>query len=134
MPYVQSIMKKLGGRIESARLMVLHPGGRIKRHWDEQAHLGAGIARLHIPILTNLKVSFVLGGRKQRWRAGELWYGNFSRHHSVYNGGKSSRVHLVIDLVPDREFRLLFPKNFLKAVALENVNVAARKIQSVGKK
>ena len=51
------------------------------------------------------------------WNEGELWYGDFSFPHRLFNGGEHSRIHLVIDLKPNDFVRNIFPHAFLAAAA-----------------
>lgn len=112
-PYVREILDQIGGRRQRVRLLVLHPGGRIYPHRDGPVCLENGVARLHVPILTSPSVTFRIGLQRCRWRAGELWYGDFSFPHASRNAGSERRVHLVIDVVPDDRFRALFPPGYL---------------------
>ena len=56
-------------------------------------------ARLHVPIRTNKRVQFRVGGKDIFMRPGELWYIDVSQPHSAGNGGRTPRVHLVVDCV-----------------------------------
>lgn len=117
-PYVREILERVGGRRQRVRLLILHPGGRIYSHRDGPVSLENGVARLHVPILTSPSVRFRLGLQQCRWRAGELWYGDFSFPHTGRNDGTTRRVHLVIDVVPDDRFLSIFPPGYLDRRAL----------------
>jgi hypothetical protein len=78
----------------------------IKEHRDHDLAAEHGAARLHIPIVTNPAVDFVLNGRRVVMAAGECWYLRLSDPHSVDNGG-ADRIHLVIDIVANDWFRQL---------------------------
>jgi len=83
--------------LQAVRLMKLTPGSRIKEHTDHDLAAETGTARLHVPIVTNDKVEFLLNGTRVVLAEGECWYLRLSEPHSVANNGDSDRVHLVID-------------------------------------
>ncbi|MGE0128793.1 MAG: aspartyl/asparaginyl beta-hydroxylase domain-containing protein [Blastocatellales bacterium] len=83
--------------IQSARLLKLAAGARIREHRDYNLGYEDGEIRLHIPILTNDDVEFMLAGEQVVMRPGETWYLNFNLPHSVANLGATDRIHLVID-------------------------------------
>jgi hypothetical protein len=57
------------------------------------------------------------------WKAGELWYGDFSRVHSVLNNSQIVRVHMVID-VQINDFVLgLFPADFVERRRAEGISM-----------
>lgn len=81
----------------SVRLLRLGPGGSIREHRDYDLGAPDGNLRLHVPIVTDAQVDFLLDGRKVPMQAGECWFLDLSRPHRVENHGGSSRIHLVID-------------------------------------
>ncbi len=83
--------------LRSARLLRLGPGGSIREHRDYDLGASDGNLRLHIPIVTDAQVDFLLDGRRVPMQAGECWFLDLSRPHRVENHGGSSRIHLVID-------------------------------------
>lgn len=106
-PYIEGVLGQLGLSTRLVRLMVLEPGGVIREHRD--AFLSARIVRLHIPIITHNDVEFYLDGKRCRWAAGELWYGDFSLPHHGVNRSSETRLHLVIDANMDTRLGELFP-------------------------
>nr|HMS43742.1 aspartyl/asparaginyl beta-hydroxylase domain-containing protein [Pyrinomonadaceae bacterium] len=58
-----------------------------------------GEIRIHIPVLTNPQVEFILDDQKVEMQEGEAWYLNFNLFHTVRNEGTTDRIHLVIDCV-----------------------------------
>ena len=82
-------------------------GGELQRHTD-QVDPDAGIVnnklmRIHIPIVTNVKVIFEqwdCDGKnvKGHMSLGECWYLDVRKPHRAVNGGDSLRTHLVIDV------------------------------------
>lgn len=96
-PYFSHILSLFQCQVESMRLMALAPGSQIKEHTDMEGGYADGFARIHIPICTNEKVSFVVNGKRLPALPGSCWYADFSLPHSVNNEGDTVRVHLVID-------------------------------------
>jgi hypothetical protein len=83
--------------IQSARILKLGIGAEIKTHTDFNCGYEDGIFRIHIPIITNDDLHFVLNSKRLIMRPGETWYTNVNLPHYVANKGKTDRVHLVID-------------------------------------
>ncbi len=96
-PYFREILQAFPFELHAVRLMALAPGSRIKEHRDHDLSLEDGAIRLHIPIRTNEDVVFTLNGSRVGMGEGECWYLRLSDPHAVYNGGVTSRVHLVVD-------------------------------------
>ena len=57
--------------------------------------------RLHIPVVTNPDVVFLLNGTRVVMEAGSAWYLRLRDPHSVANRGATDRVHLLVDAVMD---------------------------------
>ena len=79
--------------------------------------------RLHIPIPTDPAVAFVIDGHRMNWKAGELWYGDFSRVHSVKNDSQIIRVHIVIDVLINDYLLSLFPEDFVARRRAEGISM-----------
>ncbi len=67
------------------------------RNTDHDLAAENGIARLHVPVVTNDDVMFKLNGTRVAMNEGECWYLRLSDPHSVENRGRADRVPLVID-------------------------------------
>ena len=100
-PVVQEALSALRCPLTTVRLLRLGPGATIAEHRDHRLSARDGEARLHIPVLTNPDVEFVVGGRRVDLRAGECWYLDLTLPHRVANRGTSPRVHLVADCTVD---------------------------------
>jgi len=100
-PHVAVLLARLGCRTESVRLLRQAAGGEIRPHRDPGLAYHDGVFRLHVPIVGNPDVDFVVDGRRVPMQPGECWYADFSRTHAVVNRGATERVHLVIDCVRD---------------------------------
>lgn len=81
----------------SARLMRLEAGAVIKPHRDYCLGYEDGTFRIHIPVVTNADVEFIVAGERLIMEEGTCWYINASEEHSVANHGTQDRIHLVID-------------------------------------
>ena len=109
--YVPSVLESFRCDIESARFLKLGAGSEIKEHRDYKLGYEDGVARLHIPIMTNPQVRFHLDGAPVEMLPGEVWYLNFNLKHSVRNDSDVDRVHLVIDCVLNDWLRSLFARS-----------------------
>jgi hypothetical protein len=95
--YFQEVLRRFECPLRSVRLLRLGAQARIREHTDLNLGYEDDEIRIHIPVATNPHVEFYLNGRRVRMDAGESWYLNFNLPHSLYNGGTTDRVHLVID-------------------------------------
>jgi hypothetical protein len=83
------------------RLMRLHPGGHIMRHSDPLHTIDPRLVRVHVPVITNPDVWFMVNDARVTMLPGETWHVDVRFPHEVRNRGNSVRVHLVMDLVRD---------------------------------
>ncbi|MFY1676219.1 MULTISPECIES: aspartyl/asparaginyl beta-hydroxylase domain-containing protein [unclassified Streptomyces] len=120
-PYIKSILDSLPTELRAVRLMSLGPGAEVDEHRDMPYGLPAGWVRLHIPFVTNQDAVCTLDGEPQTWQPGTFWFGDFSRPHSVRNGGSERRVHLVIDAFVTPELLELFPAEFQERIRWSEV-------------
>ena len=95
--YFKEVIDSFKFPILSARILRLGVGAEIKPHRDHELGYENGNFRLHIPIITNADVQFILNGTELKMLPGECWYTNVNYLHSVKNLGTVDRVHLVID-------------------------------------
>jgi tetratricopeptide (TPR) repeat protein len=75
-------------------------GGKIPQHTDAGYSL-LNCHRVHIPIITNDKVVFVVDGEERNMQVGELWEINNGLDHAVENRSDEDRIHLIIDWMPN---------------------------------
>jgi hypothetical protein len=111
--YFKRLLDSLPFQKRSVRLSYLPPGGVIRPHVDASTRRG-GMVRLHLPIVTDPEVRFFVGGRRWRWREGELWFADVARVHSVENRSPVTRVHLLIDGVVNEAMLELFPAPYVR--------------------
>jgi len=98
-PYFEAVLAAFACPQTAVRLMALGAGSRIREHRDWTIDYENGEARLHVPIATSPSVEFYLAGRRIVMNEGEAWYLDFGEPHSVYNGGSTERIHMVLDCV-----------------------------------
>lgn len=101
LPYLARVLASFECPLENARLLRLHAGSSIREHSDHALGFADGVARLHIPVVTNPDVTFFLDGEPMPMGEGECWYFDANRPHRVDNRSAMDRVHLVIDCVVD---------------------------------
>lgn len=96
-PSVRKLLVTFQCTVKSVRLLNLAAGAVIKPHCDHDLSFEQGEARLHIPLITNPDVAFYVQNQRITMLPGECWYMNANLRHHVTNGGKTDRIHLVID-------------------------------------
>ncbi|TGD59569.1 aspartyl/asparaginyl beta-hydroxylase domain-containing protein [Flavobacterium humi] len=95
--YFKEILDNFLFEKTAVRLLQLSAGAEIKPHKDYCLGYEDGSFRLHIPIITNSEVEFILDGTRLVMNEGECWYIDANFTHSVANRGTENRIHLVID-------------------------------------
>jgi Aspartyl/Asparaginyl beta-hydroxylase len=100
-PAHRGVLDNLGCRINAARLLRLDPRAEIKEHRDYVIGWEEGEIRIHVPVVTDDGVEFVIGGRPVTMAAGEAWYLDVTKPHRVVNRSDSPRIHLVVDCILD---------------------------------
>lgn len=113
LPYFRELLDAFQCPHGRIRIMKLLPGTEIRTHrdtFDEVSDYAFGQVRLHIPIFTNDKVIFTVGGKNYHLAEGRLHYVNFSKPHYVRNDGDATRVHLVLDLKVNDFLAAVFPE------------------------
>jgi hypothetical protein len=125
-PYIRSLLDGFAAPKQSVRLLALPPGGIIGEHRDDPIGLRNGVVRLHVPIITHPDVELMLAGERVFWGEGELWYGDFSKVHSVINRSPLTRIHLVMDLEVTEALLELFPPEFVAEHRAQGIAVHGR--------
>jgi hypothetical protein len=122
-PYFREVLRGLECPKEVVRILFLPPGGHIKDHFDFHTSFQFGLLRLHIPIVTHPDVVFIIDGQRMNWKPGELWYGDFSKVHSIKNNSDVVRVHMVIDVQINDFVLSLFPEDFVARRHAEGISI-----------
>jgi ribosomal protein S18 acetylase RimI-like enzyme len=97
--YVREVLAMLRCPHQAVRFLRLKAGSTIKEHRDHELGFEDGEVRLHIPVITNREVEFVLNQVHVVMNEGDCWYLNVNQPHRVANRGATDRIHLVIDCV-----------------------------------
>lgn len=90
-----------GGVCSLAMIVKLLPNGDIIPHKDDNQYLGV-VRRHHIPLKTNNKVLFHVDNDSINMKVGECWEINNSKTHYVTNNSDEDRIHLIIDIMPNK--------------------------------
>ena len=88
-----------GGTIIRAMAAKLLAGGRILPHRDSHPSFAVG-HRIHVPIITNPRVRFMIDGRPFQLEVGQAYEINNQKTHSVMNKGTTDRINFIFDYVP----------------------------------
>jgi Aspartyl/Asparaginyl beta-hydroxylase len=124
-PYFKQVLDDLKCPKEVVRILFLPPEGHIKDHFDFHTSFQFGLLRLHIPIVTHPDVVFFIDGQRMTWKPGELWYGDFSKVHSIKNNSSVVRVHMVIDVQINDFVLSLFPEDFIARRRAEGISITS---------
>jgi len=102
LPVMEEIIKKhypTGGDVIRAVVANLRAGANIKAHTDGHASFHCA-HRIHVPISTNPKVWFTIGGRPYQFKTGQAYEINNVKQHSVVNKGDEDRLTFIFDYIP----------------------------------
>jgi hypothetical protein len=102
LPVMEDIIKKhypTGGDVIRAVVASLRAGGNIKAHTDGHPSFHCA-HRIHVPISTNPKVWFTIGGRPYQFEIGQVYEINNLKQHSVVNKGDEDRLTFIFDYIP----------------------------------
>lgn len=94
----------------SAFITRLKPYGVVGKHIDVGNFLTL-CHRIHIPLLTNPKVAYVIDEQEYYWESGNIYEFDNTRLHGVINRSDEYRVHLIINLYPQELLSNDLPKN-----------------------
>ena len=96
-PLVQTLMTHFAGcRSHNLMLSAVMPGHCIEPHADQQAD--TWLCRVHVPLLSNEKSRFIVGGIAHAMHVGNAYRVNVLAEHSVVNDGDVPRVHAMFDV------------------------------------
>jgi len=98
MPYTRSIWEQLDIPLLRSRIMRIAPHGMNQPHFDTGVWW-KGKHRVHIPVQTNERCTFLCGGELVHMAAGSCWVVNTRLYkHAAFNQSDEYRTHLVIDI------------------------------------
>ena len=112
-PYIKKILDNIGCNYLKVRIMKLVAGKAIAEHIDN--FQSDDIIRVHIPVITHPLVEFWVEKDNYFIPTEKLTYINVRRRHKVINRSSFDRIHLVIDIKWDENFR----KRFYDALQLQ---------------
>lgn len=84
------------GEFPRVMLARMAPGGIIKPHRDANP-AARWPHKIHVPLLTNDRVTFFVDGTGYRMPEGEAFEVNNMGVHAVENAGDSDRIHLIFE-------------------------------------
>jgi hypothetical protein len=98
---LQYLMKHYDGKILKIMLSNLLKNKTISEHIDAE-YLLINSHRLHLPIITNADIIFRIEEYSYNMEYG-IWYEfDNTRFHGVINGSDIDRVHLMVDIIPNK--------------------------------
>jgi aspartyl/asparaginyl beta-hydroxylase (cupin superfamily) len=107
---LKNIVKELEDRMvgQSARILLikLDANSEVFVHKDSGDYL-SNVRRFHIPLITNEKVYYTVGGEEISMEQGKCYEINNLKLHSVNNTSDYDRVHLLIDIMPECEIKTI---------------------------
>ena len=89
------------GKVIRSEIIQMNKRSGIKSHVDGGVMLQLG-RRIHIPLITNPKVIFEVFEEKKYLEVGSWYEINNIIPHSVINDSEYDRVHLIVDLMPNK--------------------------------
>lgn len=98
-PHLRDALAQFHCPLTSARLLALGPRAVINTHSDYRLAHEDGEVRLHVPLVTDPEVEFILDGQPVELAAGDCWYLNLNLPHSAANRSLRPRIHLVVDCI-----------------------------------
>lgn len=98
-PLVNNLESFYNTKAAAIVLVKLKPKTNIIPHTDGGWFIDTH--RIHIPIITDPKIVFVLDSEKFHLQAGNVYEINNVVEHSVINPTDIGRVHLMVDLMPN---------------------------------
>jgi hypothetical protein len=100
-PMFQDIEQNHDGKIGMCIFIKLPPNQEVDAHHDNGDYLGYS-RRHHIALVTNEKTTFTVDKTTINMKPGDLWEINNNKLHYAINNGKTDRIHLLIDVVPNK--------------------------------
>lgn len=100
-PQIISLCEKHYGVGVLLRVLIakLRAYGNIPKHTDGTESL-KNVKRIHIPLITNEKCTFIVGKTQKNLKVGEVWEINNQNSHEVHNNSNQDRAHLIVDYLP----------------------------------
>jgi hypothetical protein len=100
-PVIKNLELLYDGKVGKVLFIKLPAFKEVGEHSDVGDYLGA-VRRFHVPIITNPDVDFRIDSETINMKTGEIWEINNSKLHYVNNRSDKDRVHLLIDIMPNK--------------------------------
>ncbi len=101
LPIIKNLELVHDGKVGKCVFIKMPPHKSVGEHRDNLDYLGA-VRRHHIAITTNKNVLFFVNKESKNMAVGECWEINNNLLHRVENNGDSERIHLMIDILPNK--------------------------------
>ncbi len=105
-PIIKDLEDRMCGKAARILLIKLNANKNVTEHTDSGDYLNS-VRRFHIPVITNDNVFYTVNNEKINMRVGECWEINNKKPHSVDNNSDEDRIHLLIDIMPEYEFKTI---------------------------
>jgi hypothetical protein len=103
---LQPIFKDLenyhDGVVVTAMIVKLFAEKDVLPHKDEGSNYFGAVRRHHMAIKTNPSAKFFINDIEKHMKVGELWEINNNRVHYATNDGDLERIHIIIDIIPNK--------------------------------
>jgi SAM-dependent methyltransferase/uncharacterized protein YbaR (Trm112 family) len=109
-PELHRIVTSFDAEILALTLARLVPGGEVHEHRDLSGGLSMGVIRLHLPLISDPGVVFMVDGQRVRMQPGEIWQLDTTHRHRVRHEGERARIHMIADLRASESLRALLPE------------------------
>lgn len=100
-PIVKLLEDYHDGKVGRVIIPKLFAGTKIPPHKDSGEYLEL-VRRHHIAIITNDDIFFSVDDETINMKEGEIWEINNNLDHAVDNNSDIDRVHLIIDIIPNK--------------------------------
>lgn len=95
---IEDLEQMFDGVAGFAMYIKLAAGEDVAQHQDYGDYFQY-VHRIHIPIITNPDVVFMVGGENKYLQEGECWEINNRNTHYVKNPSQFDRIHLLVDIM-----------------------------------
>lgn len=120
-PIIERIEQWYNRKAEVSILVKLLPSRSILPHTDGGWFVNTH--RIHVPIITDPRILFILDGKKYHLGCGYAYELNNIVTHSVVNPTNIGRVHLMVDLDPKCVLNPTIPKSPLESIGYKSLEI-----------
>lgn len=97
--FLKSFVKREGGELGRAKLVLLPAGRRVYPHVDRGDYYRVR-DRYHLVLKSTAGSWLKAGDEEVTMREGELWWFDNKAMHEAWNRGEEDRIHLIFDVLP----------------------------------